>query len=257
MYPYTVPSLQSMSRQRSKSSGRRTSNSVRRGSSKSGSGRRQLTHGDYVSEPGKDTLVRKGSARQLALQEFPPTYRHPVTGRRALSQQQQDTLTDTQKRGFAGSSNAGRYRSLNLEPQNFCGPAGGAASTSFPSHDWAHSQNALSRARFAPNPEGIIECAIRTQMDRGWIPVDVAQAKLMSYNVAENMKDSVQEALSYLRQLWKDGNLDEEAYENRVYYLENFVEEVKLARSVDDRRRAFREYQREVRPWLVEQQSRK
>lgn len=41
----------------------------------------------------------------------------------------------------------------------FCGPAGGAAAGTFPVKDFEHIRNALSRARNAPNPEGVRTCA--------------------------------------------------------------------------------------------------
>jgi hypothetical protein len=52
-----------------------------------------------------------------------------------------------------GSSNAGKYK--NIKPKDFAGSAGGAAAYSFPIPDLAHARNALARAHFAPNPDGI------------------------------------------------------------------------------------------------------
>jgi len=52
-----------------------------------------------------------------------------------------------------GSSNAGKYKSV--KPKDFAGKAGGADKFSFPINDKAHAKAALSRAHFAPNPEGI------------------------------------------------------------------------------------------------------
>lgn len=52
-----------------------------------------------------------------------------------------------------GSSSAGKYK--NVSPKSFAGKAGGAAKYSFPINDIAHARNALARAHFAPNPEGI------------------------------------------------------------------------------------------------------
>jgi len=59
-------------------------------------------------------------------------------------------------RTHPGSASAGRY-SPNEGP--FCGPAGGAAAGTFPVKDFEHIRNALSRARTAPNPEGVRTCA--------------------------------------------------------------------------------------------------
>jgi hypothetical protein len=52
-----------------------------------------------------------------------------------------------------GSSNAGKYKKVS--PKKFAGAAGGASRFSFPIPDLAHARNALARAHFAPNPEGI------------------------------------------------------------------------------------------------------
>lgn len=52
-----------------------------------------------------------------------------------------------------GSSNAGKYKSVS--PKEFAGASGGASKFSFPIPDLAHARNALARAHFAPNPEGI------------------------------------------------------------------------------------------------------
>jgi hypothetical protein len=52
-----------------------------------------------------------------------------------------------------GSSNAGKYK--NVSPKKFAGKSGGANKFSFPIDDIAHARAALSRAHFAPSPEGI------------------------------------------------------------------------------------------------------
>lgn len=52
-----------------------------------------------------------------------------------------------------GSSSAGKYK--HVAPKEFAGKAGGASAYSFPIPDLAHARNALSRAHFAPDPEGI------------------------------------------------------------------------------------------------------
>lgn len=52
-----------------------------------------------------------------------------------------------------GSSNAGKYK--NVKPKDFAGASGKANKYSFPINDLAHARNALARAHFAPDPEGI------------------------------------------------------------------------------------------------------
>lgn len=53
----------------------------------------------------------------------------------------------------AGSSNAGKYK--NVAASDFAGSAGGASKFSFPINSLARGRNALARAHYAPNPEGI------------------------------------------------------------------------------------------------------
>jgi hypothetical protein len=52
-----------------------------------------------------------------------------------------------------GSSSAGKYKTVN--PKDFAGAAGGASKYSFPINTLARARNALARAHFASNPEGI------------------------------------------------------------------------------------------------------
>lgn len=56
-------------------------------------------------------------------------------------------------RSKKGSSNAGKYK--NVSPKEFAGAAGGASKFSFPINTMARARNALARAHYAPNPEGI------------------------------------------------------------------------------------------------------
>lgn len=56
-------------------------------------------------------------------------------------------------RSKPGSSSAGKYK--DIKPKDFAGKSGGASAYSFPIPDLAHARNALARAYYAPNPEGI------------------------------------------------------------------------------------------------------
>ena len=56
-------------------------------------------------------------------------------------------------RSKKGSSSAGKYK--NVSPKEFAGKSGGASKFSFPINTLARARNALARAHFAPNPEGI------------------------------------------------------------------------------------------------------
>jgi len=56
-------------------------------------------------------------------------------------------------RAKPGSSSAGKYKTVS--PKDFAGKSGGAAQYSFPINTLARARNALARAHYAPNPEGI------------------------------------------------------------------------------------------------------
>lgn len=56
-------------------------------------------------------------------------------------------------RSKKGSSSAGKYKTV--APKDFAGGAGGAAKYSFPINSLARARNALARAHYAPDPEGI------------------------------------------------------------------------------------------------------
>lgn len=58
-------------------------------------------------------------------------------------------------RSKKGSSNAGKYKTVN--PKEFAGSSGGASKYSFPINTMERARNALARAHFASNPEGIKE----------------------------------------------------------------------------------------------------
>lgn len=56
-------------------------------------------------------------------------------------------------RAKKGSSSAGKYKTV--APKDFAGAAGGASKFSFPINTVARARNALARAHYAPDPEGI------------------------------------------------------------------------------------------------------
>lgn len=60
---------------------------------------------------------------------------------------------ESKMREKPGGGSVGRYK--NVKKKEFAGPAGGSPEGSFPIPDLAHARNALARAHFAPNPEGI------------------------------------------------------------------------------------------------------
>lgn len=52
-----------------------------------------------------------------------------------------------------GSSNTGKYKTV--KKKDFAGASGGSSKYSFPINSIKRARSALSRAHFAPNPEGI------------------------------------------------------------------------------------------------------
>jgi hypothetical protein len=60
---------------------------------------------------------------------------------------------ESELRKGKGSGSAGKYKTVS--PKEFVGKAGGASKYSFPVNSIKRARNALARAHFAPNPEGI------------------------------------------------------------------------------------------------------
>lgn len=58
-----------------------------------------------------------------------------------------------------GSSSTGKYKTV--APKDFAGAAGGGSRYSFPINTLARARNALARAHYAENPEGIREKVYR------------------------------------------------------------------------------------------------
>lgn len=52
-----------------------------------------------------------------------------------------------------GSGSAGKYKTVS--PKEFAGSSGGSSKFSFPINSISRARNALARAHFAPNPDGI------------------------------------------------------------------------------------------------------
>lgn len=67
--------------------------------------------------------------------------------------------TEEKMRKGKGSGSAGKYK--NVARGDFVGSAGGASKFSYPVDTLARARNALARAHFAPNPEGIKRAVYR------------------------------------------------------------------------------------------------
>jgi hypothetical protein len=55
-----------------------------------------------------------------------------------------------------------------LKPDNFCGPSGGTSPMKFPVNTEKRCRTALSYARHAPKPCGIVKCALNKAKKAGW-----------------------------------------------------------------------------------------
>lgn len=66
---------------------------------------------------------------------------------------------EEKRREKPGSSSVGRYK--NVPPKDFAGKAGGSDRFSFPINTLKRARNALARAHFAPNPDGIRRAVYR------------------------------------------------------------------------------------------------
>ena len=65
-----------------------------------------------------------------------------------------------------GSSSAGDYS--DVDKDDFCGPAGGAAPGTYPVDSEERARAALAYAHNAPDPEGIKNCVYRKAKKHGW-----------------------------------------------------------------------------------------
>lgn len=88
----------------------------------------------------------------------------------AITPSQKKALVPAQAVGTKrpGCSNAAKHAREGLAPEDFCGPAGGSCATSFPVNTPGRAKSALGRAHFAPNPQGIHDCACAKAEREGW-----------------------------------------------------------------------------------------
>ena len=70
------------------------------------------------------------------------------------------------KRDKEGSSSAGDYS--DVDKDDFCGPAGGAAPGTYPVNSEKRARAALSYAHNAPDPEGLKRCVYKKAKEHGW-----------------------------------------------------------------------------------------
>ena len=67
-----------------------------------------------------------------------------------------------------GASDARKWQLHLPKKTHYCGPAGGAAKTSYPVNTEKRCRAALSYARFAKRPCGVVGCALAQARRKGW-----------------------------------------------------------------------------------------
>ena len=67
-----------------------------------------------------------------------------------------------------GASDARKWKLHLPGNTHYCGAAGGAAKTSYPVNSEKRCRAALSYARFAKRPCGIVRCAMKQAKKKGW-----------------------------------------------------------------------------------------
>jgi len=66
------------------------------------------------------------------------------------------TVSQKKARKKPGGSNVGKYK--KVKSSDFCGPAGGAPTGSYPVNTLSRGRSALKLAHNAPSPSGIKSC---------------------------------------------------------------------------------------------------
>ena len=126
-------------------------NSPRRRNSRSNSPNRARP--GYIINPLTQRQVRIGSRTYRELGE-------------ALEKTKSKSLSNQKKAYNKVRKTESRYR--GLKPSDYCGPAGGDQPKTYPVTNEEECRAALTYARYAPNPEGIRQCALAKAKQHGW-----------------------------------------------------------------------------------------
>ena len=126
-------------------------NSARRRNSRSNSPNRARP--GYIINPLTQRQVRIGSRTYRELGE-------------ALDKTKSKSLSNQKKEYNKVRKTESRYR--GLKPSDYCGPAGGDQPKTYPVTNEEECRAALTYARYAPNPEGIRQCALAKAKQHGW-----------------------------------------------------------------------------------------
>ena len=97
--------------------------------------------------------------------------KNPFTGRMVYANGQtakkmRKGISNLNQESISYEKNEGKYK--NLPESVFCGPEGNAGPGSFPVNSQKRCRSALAYSKKAPNPNGIVRCAIRKAKEYHW-----------------------------------------------------------------------------------------
>ena len=114
---------------------------------------------------GESRIYNKNAREKSLLEEaYASVYREDTEKEKRYEDRWDKDLD--KEREKEGSSSAGDYS--DVDKDDFCGPAGGAAPGTYPVDTEERAKAALSYARNAPDPEGIKRCVYRKAKKHGW-----------------------------------------------------------------------------------------
>lgn len=118
------------------------------------------------SEEFNESKIYNKNAREKSLLEeaYASVYREDTDKEKRYEDRWDKDLD--KEREKEGSSSAGDYS--DVDKDDFCGPAGGAAPGTYPVDTEKRARAALSYAHNAPDPEGIKRCVYRKAKKHGW-----------------------------------------------------------------------------------------
>ena len=177
---------------------------------------------DEDSEEFNESKIYNKNAREKSLLEeaYASVYREDTDKEKRYEDRWDKDLD--KEREKEGSSSAGDYS--DVDKDDFCGPAGGAAPGTYPVNTEKRARAALSYAHNAPDPEGIKRCVYRKAKKHGWFeePEDEENPDAHTYSnlgrepgpaaelnpnigfdedeeaVNENLLDKIQDGLTYV-----------------------------------------------------------
>ena len=117
------------------------------------------------------------------------------------------------ERDREGSSSAGDYS--DVDKDDFCGPAGGAAPGTYPVNSEKRARAALSYAHNAPDPEGLKRCVYKKAKEHGWFDEEDEEILAEHEKIAREGLNNFMSKTSVFDKLYK-----------KVMVQENFGEEV-------------------------------